>query len=401
MAEIEPIVGNITQILTRKHNDLQNRNVTPAHPSEAVGVLSPSSMFPQDIGKSWSAGIPVGDIYSLTYAGNGIVIAGGDVPGPNGKIYRSTDYGATWSVVITVGTTIQSLTYAGNGIVIAGDSSGNIYRSTDYGLTWSTTIPKPGSAISSLVYAGKNGTIIAGDTNNGIYRSTDYGLIWGAAIPVGNIQSLTYAGNGIVIAGDAYIGNIYRSTDYGINWTTSTPIPVGTSIYALTYAGNGIVIAGDGATGNIYRSTDYGLTWSAAILVGASFLALAYVGNGIIIAGDQKTGDIYRSDIAYKTDESIQDIEKPIISTSSDITLNKSQFTILVDASGANRTITLPPATQMKYHIFNIKKIDASLNLVIIGANGAETIDNSPTLPIVSQYESRTIQSDGSNWFII
>lgn len=40
MAEIEPIVGNITQILTRKHNDLQNRDAAGAHPASAITGLT-------------------------------------------------------------------------------------------------------------------------------------------------------------------------------------------------------------------------------------------------------------------------------------------------------------------------------------------------------------------------
>lgn len=39
MAEIIPIVGNITQILTKKHNDLQDRDADDAHPESAVTDL--------------------------------------------------------------------------------------------------------------------------------------------------------------------------------------------------------------------------------------------------------------------------------------------------------------------------------------------------------------------------
>ena len=125
------------------------------------------------------------------------------------------DIGKNWSTISPkVGSQIYVSTYTSNGIVIAGDGSiGNIYRSTDFGLTWSTGISVTGSStIFALTYAG-NGIVIAGDGNNGnIYRSTDFGLTWSTAIPVGSrIFTLTYAGNGIIIAGDFDNGNIYRS----------------------------------------------------------------------------------------------------------------------------------------------------------------------------------------------
>jgi len=113
-------------------------------------------------------------IYSLSYLGNGICLAG---TGLNGKILRSTDYGLTWS---DLGqkfseTYILSLSYLGNGICLAGTGpNGKILRSTDYGLTWSDLGQKFSQAqIRSLSYLG-NGICLAGTGLNGkILRSTD------------------------------------------------------------------------------------------------------------------------------------------------------------------------------------------------------------------------------------
>jgi hypothetical protein len=90
----------------------------------------------------------------------------------------------------------------------------------------------------------------------------------------------------------------------------------------------------------------------------------------------------------------------PITSTAIDKTLTIYDFTILVDASGGNRIITLPAASVKQGHIFIIKKIDSSINIVTIKPDGVDTIEAPATLTL--QNESKSIQSDGiSNWDVI
>jgi len=68
-------------------------------------------------------------ILSLAYLVNGIALAG---TYPNGKIFRSTDYGLTWTDLGQQGaeTHIYSLAYLENGIALAGTRpGGKIFRS--------------------------------------------------------------------------------------------------------------------------------------------------------------------------------------------------------------------------------------------------------------------------------
>ena len=75
------------------------------------------------------------DILSLVYCGDGIALAGSGSSQGDGDIYRSTDYGQTWTKTYdsTNLETIYSLCYLGNGIVLAGSGSGtndgDVYRS--------------------------------------------------------------------------------------------------------------------------------------------------------------------------------------------------------------------------------------------------------------------------------
>lgn len=94
-------------------------------------------------------------------------------------------------------------------------------------------------------------------------------------------------------------------------------------------------------------------------------------------------------------------VRTPITSTSSDIPLDATHYTVKVDASGANRTITLPPAAGCTGRIYIIKKTDSSANTVTIDGDTAETIDGATTKVISTQYAGYSIQSDGTGWMII
>ena len=74
---------------------------------------------------------------------------------------------------------------------------------------------------------------------------------------------------------------------------------------------------------------------------------------------------------------------------------------ILVDASGGTVTLNLPDATTVNGKVYNFKKIDSSAFQMIIDADGAQTIDDSLTQATSTQYESFTIISDGSAWYIL
>lgn len=72
-----------------------------------------------------------------------------------------------------------------------------------------------------------------------------------------------------------------------------------------------------------------------------------------------------------------------------------------VAAPVAGITITLPPAADATGHIYFIKKIDSSANVVTIDPSGSETIDGGLTAVLTVQYEAITIQSDGTEWWIL
>jgi hypothetical protein len=87
--------------------------------------------------------------------------------------------------------------------------------------------------------------------------------------------------------------------------------------------------------------------------------------------------------------------------TATSDTLDAKNNVALCDCTSNNITINLPAASTASGLQYHIKKIDSTSNTVTVDGNGAETIDGATTATLTTQYESITVVSDGSNWFII
>jgi hypothetical protein len=74
--------------------------------------------------------------------------------------------------------------------------------------------------------------------------------------------------------------------------------------------------------------------------------------------------------------------------------------TILVNSAASGTTMTLPAASNALGNIFNIKKIDSSVNAVTISAVSGN-IDGVSNKIISIQYDSVSVVSDGSNYYLI
>ncbi len=74
---------------------------------------------------------------------------------------------------------------------------------------------------------------------------------------------------------------------------------------------------------------------------------------------------------------------------------------LLVSASAAPVTVTLPFAAAQKGRTFTIKKTDATANAVTIDGSGAETIDGAATTTLTAQWQAKTLRSDGTAWYLI
>lgn len=90
-----------------------------------------------------------------------------------------------------------------------------------------------------------------------------------------------------------------------------------------------------------------------------------------------------------------------ISSKTMSFTFAATDSTIICDATMGSVTGTLPTAVGISGKQYTMKKIDVSANTCIFDGSGAETIDDATTLTISTQYQSYTIISDGTEWWII
>lgn len=91
----------------------------------------------------------------------------------------------------------------------------------------------------------------------------------------------------------------------------------------------------------------------------------------------------------------------PIRTVTASAPMVSTDHTILCDASSGDITISLTNAADVSGRLLNIKKIDNSGNKVTIDASGTQTIDGALTSILTTQYESITIQCDGTGWWIL
>lgn len=91
-----------------------------------------------------------------------------------------------------------------------------------------------------------------------------------------------------------------------------------------------------------------------------------------------------------------------IRTTPSNDALAETDNTLLVNASSGSVTITLPPVTNIIGRIYTVKKIGGSIdNAVTLQPQGGAQIEGAANYIIYNNYTYVTIQTDGSNWYVI
>lgn len=204
-----------------------------------------------DEGASWmtiSCNYP---IMNLTSSPTGGIFAGTSIDGP----VRSTDDGLTWEN-FCVGLTQYSMyafAFKDSGVTFTSSYGGAVYRSTNYGQTW-TPIPCTGNFADVLSLASQsNGYLFAG-TTAGVFRTSDNGATWVSAdsgLSSVTVRSLCLDSAQHLFA--ATPGGVFRSVDLGGEWAQANSGLHDLNVYSLAIAQDGHLFAGT-ASGQIYRS---------------------------------------------------------------------------------------------------------------------------------------------------
>ena len=203
------------------------------------------------------------------------------------SIYRSTDYGVTWTQPysnVRRWTSIASDSAGTNLIACVGAGGGGLERSFNSGDTWAKIFPTQGPRAWSSVASNVDGTVqvaVAVSGGNGhidVFENFPASPTPGVSRTPGGANhypvsiACSYdAGSGITntkfavtfrtnFAGGAG-GVIWTSINTGVTWTERTGVPVSTNWKGICSNIDGLKIFAVLSGGNIWRSLDGGANW--------------------------------------------------------------------------------------------------------------------------------------------
>ena len=224
--------------------------------------------------------------------------------GTSEGMWRSPDWGATWTRVIGTppGDTLESLGAArsllpvGPQVWVAGD--GGLYLSEDFGLSWKRLFS--GASATSFMpsrYPQSDPTMFLG-TASGFLRSRDAGLTFGPTVLGGvSVSRIEWPGPALVVATARGVQISEDAADTFRDRGEGLPDGEVQALVVSSYFAADPVLFAGGAYG-VYRSQDAGRTWKPTALIGKSIHDLVWLGPFLYAAGE---GGFYRSDDTGKT----------------------------------------------------------------------------------------------------
>ena len=374
--EINPMMANLTDIFYADNNK-----------GWAVSSLNSVVIYTTNGGTSWS--MPAGSTVSLNWVSKPGATGGslGDnlCVHPNDRntvftaftnqIYVSRNRGETWSAV---GTTMPSSSTPHSFFVSPVDTNiwlcaveaatDKIMRTTNYGATWTAVLTMNFSSYGEPLQLDPNNPNIFyfGPDNGGFYRSTDNGATFTEISGNYPFRSpcdlmVTYDNSNMLFLADGITGSgvadIFKSVNGGVNWTkvftnpSSSEIPTmsntvfdntvafatnwpGSDIYKTTNSGDNwflnntnsfsgwgsdickedpnVIMSGSWSGGSSSLSTNGGVTWISTSGLSGSGGVMRLIERGYIVA--QAGSNVYKLNIAYTDSPVLANIDAQVTS---------------------------------------------------------------------------------------
>ncbi len=232
--------------------------------------------------------------------------------GAGNGIYKSTDDGASWSLVSPVNKILFVTDIsAAAGVIYAGTGNNQgIYVSSDGGATWTQKNNGLTSFNVDAIFANSDGAFV--QTNNGVFFSADGGNNWVPrknGLPVQGV--ITFSQIGDTLFAGSYGAGLYLSTDAGITWTKHMGFPANAYVHGMAI--DGLQIYATTETG-LYRSDDGGKTWAATNTMLWNFATIA-LKDGKVFAGMEDEGIYVSSDMGVTFTEQNNGLQGFIVNT--------------------------------------------------------------------------------------
>jgi photosystem II stability/assembly factor-like uncharacterized protein len=250
------------------------------------------------------------------------------VSGDKGTVRKTTDGGMTWRDVAPRGAAdvdfrdIQAIDERTVFLMSSGQGpQSRIYKSTDGGASWAllTTNLEPRGFWNCMGFWDRTHGIIVGDSVDGRFTimTTSDGDTWQKVKgPSANKDESEFAASGTCVftrgTREAWFGTggvngarVFHSEDGGQTWSTAkTPIrhdSASAGIFSLAFSDalHGIAVGGDymkpdESTGNIAMTNDGGKTWSAGMLPG--YRSAVWCRDSSVCVATGTSGSDYSSD---------------------------------------------------------------------------------------------------------
>jgi photosystem II stability/assembly factor-like uncharacterized protein len=177
-----------------------------------------------------------------------------------GGVYRSSDYGFSWTPVATDFSSASIFSIAFDpvtaGVIYVGTFQSGVFKSSDGGQHWSAINRGLTDLEVQVVAVDRfdSSTLIAATSNGGLFRSTNGGNDWSGVDDAGlGLRGRTIAFDP-VRPGVVYLGTIGRgalkSLDHGVTWTSLNAGMRGTSVLSLRFS--------PASRHSLYAATDNG-----------------------------------------------------------------------------------------------------------------------------------------------
>jgi photosystem II stability/assembly factor-like uncharacterized protein len=266
-----------------------------------------------DYGQSWTDVTPYNspvprfyDNIAISYSGKyqTVVITANNTP--DGTFYpssmlTSTDYGVTWNKPVQVGYNLVTCCVNSSPdssidgkYQYANEYGGEgIFASYDYGVTWMNVLADSNPWI--CVTTSENGQYIYNSTNlDFVGISNDYGRTWQTKNFEYDLSNVTISSDGSYIAVTTDHDQILFSNDYGVTFSNANDSPILKNIYPVQISSSGQYQTSAINNDQIIISDNYGKTWTKVSIVSS------WYGNAISLTGQYQSaidsnGNIYIS----------------------------------------------------------------------------------------------------------